>query len=145
MRVVIVEGEGAVLGVNLGRSIVTNRDFATQLFPNYCGQDLLFLPHVIPGPPILSYIYFLRLGRVGFLHSVCHARCSPNNVKALNAFSCLHTMFRKNTLCLIFGHKFCKCRPIFKILSLTYSQVRISHHLNYTAVLPCEIEKINML
>jgi len=26
--------EGAVLGVNLGRPIVTNGDFATPLFPN---------------------------------------------------------------------------------------------------------------
>ena len=32
--VVIVEGKGAVLEVNLG-------DFATRLFPNYFGQDLL--------------------------------------------------------------------------------------------------------
>ena len=38
--VVIVEGEGAVLGVNLGRPIVTNGDFATRLFQNYVGQDL---------------------------------------------------------------------------------------------------------
>jgi len=41
MGMVIVEGEGAVLGVNLGRPIVTNKDFATRLFPNYFGQDLL--------------------------------------------------------------------------------------------------------
>jgi len=31
----------AVLGLNLGHSIVTNEDFATQLFPNYFGQYLL--------------------------------------------------------------------------------------------------------
>jgi len=41
MGVVIIEGEGAVLEVNLGRPIVTNGDFATRLFPNYIGQDLL--------------------------------------------------------------------------------------------------------
>jgi len=35
--------EGAVLGVNLGRPIVINGDFATQMFPNYFGQDLLRL------------------------------------------------------------------------------------------------------
>jgi len=35
--------EGAVLGVNLGHPIVTNGDFATRLFPNYFGQDLLLL------------------------------------------------------------------------------------------------------
>jgi len=29
----MVEGEGAVLGVNLRRLIVTNGDFATRLFP----------------------------------------------------------------------------------------------------------------
>ena len=29
--------EGAVLGVNFGRPIVTNGDFATRLFPNYFG------------------------------------------------------------------------------------------------------------
>jgi len=33
--------ERAVLGVNLGRSIVTNGDFATRLIPDYFGQDLL--------------------------------------------------------------------------------------------------------
>jgi len=37
---VIVEGEGAVLGLNLGRSIVTNGEFVTRLFPNYFGQYL---------------------------------------------------------------------------------------------------------
>ena len=41
--VVIVEGEGAVLGVNLGCPIVTEGDFAMQLFPNYFGQDLFLL------------------------------------------------------------------------------------------------------
>jgi len=35
--------EGAVLGVNLERPIVTNGDFATQLFPNYFGQDLFYV------------------------------------------------------------------------------------------------------
>jgi len=35
--------EGAVLGVNVGRPIVTSGDFATQLFPNYSGQDLFRL------------------------------------------------------------------------------------------------------
>jgi len=39
--VVIVEGKGAVLGLNLGHPIVTNEDFATRLFPNYFGQYLL--------------------------------------------------------------------------------------------------------
>jgi len=33
-------GRGS-LGVNLGRAIVTNGDFAARLFPNYFGQDLL--------------------------------------------------------------------------------------------------------
>jgi len=37
--VVIVEKEGAVLGVNLGRPVVTNGDFATRLFPDYFGQE----------------------------------------------------------------------------------------------------------
>jgi len=32
--------EGSVFGVNLGRPIVTNGDFATKLFPNYLRQDL---------------------------------------------------------------------------------------------------------
>jgi len=35
--------EGAVLGVNLGRPIVTIGDCATCLFPNYFGHDLV--PH----------------------------------------------------------------------------------------------------
>ena len=43
MGVVIVEGEGAVMGVNLGRPIIANEDFATRLFPNYFVQDLLGL------------------------------------------------------------------------------------------------------
>jgi len=37
---VIIGGEGAILGVNLGHPIVTNGDFVTWLFPNYFGQDL---------------------------------------------------------------------------------------------------------
>jgi len=41
--VAIVEGEGADFGLNLGRPIVTNGDFATTLFPNYFGQYLLLL------------------------------------------------------------------------------------------------------
>jgi len=40
MGVVIVEGEGAVLWVNLRRPIVTNGDIATRLFPNYFRQGL---------------------------------------------------------------------------------------------------------
>ena len=35
--------EGAVLGFNLGRPIVTYRDFATRLFPNYSGQYLFHM------------------------------------------------------------------------------------------------------
>jgi len=42
MTLVIVEGEGAVLGVNLGHPIVIDEDFATQLSPNYFRQDLFF-------------------------------------------------------------------------------------------------------
>jgi len=33
-------GEGAVLGVNIGRPIVTNGD-GDALFPNYFGEDML--------------------------------------------------------------------------------------------------------
>jgi len=33
-----------------------------------------------------------------------------------------YTMFRKKVAQLIFGHSFCKCGPIFKILSPTDSQ-----------------------
>ena len=32
-------------GVNLGHSIVTNRDFAMRLFPSYFGQDLFSVYH----------------------------------------------------------------------------------------------------
>jgi len=42
MGVVIIKGEG-VLWANLGRPIVTNREFAMRLFQNYFGQDLSFL------------------------------------------------------------------------------------------------------
>ena len=41
MGVVIIEGEGEVLGMNLRRPIVKSGDLATLLFPNYAGQDLL--------------------------------------------------------------------------------------------------------
>jgi len=40
MVVVIIEGEEAVLAVNLGRAIETNEAFATRLFSNYF-EDLL--------------------------------------------------------------------------------------------------------
>ena len=40
MWVVIVEGDRAVSGVNLGHPIVTNRYFATRLFPDYFVHDL---------------------------------------------------------------------------------------------------------
>jgi len=43
MGAMIVEWEGAVSGANLEHPTVTNGDFATQLFPNYVGQDLLTL------------------------------------------------------------------------------------------------------
>ena len=38
--------------MNFGRPIVTNKDFATRLFPSYFGQDLL--------------IYCLLIGRAGY-------------------------------------------------------------------------------
>jgi len=47
MGVVVVEREGAVLGLNFGRPIVSNGDFVAwlcesdMLFPNYFGKDLL--------------------------------------------------------------------------------------------------------
>ena len=44
-RVVIVKGEGAILGLNLKRPIVTNGDLATRLFPNYYGQYLFIRKH----------------------------------------------------------------------------------------------------
>ena len=43
MEVVIVEGEGAVFGVNLSRPIVTNEDFATRLSQNYFLHFLFFI------------------------------------------------------------------------------------------------------
>jgi len=39
MMMMIVEGEGTVLGVNLGRPVVTSGD-GDALFPNYFGEDL---------------------------------------------------------------------------------------------------------
>ena len=38
--------EGAILGLNLGRPIVTNGEFATRLFPNYYGQYLFYVVNV---------------------------------------------------------------------------------------------------
>jgi len=43
--------ERGSLGVNLGRPFVTNVDFATQLFPNYFGQDLFIFSRP-------AYIYY---------------------------------------------------------------------------------------
>jgi len=40
MRVKIVQGEGAGLGVNVGHPIVTNED-GNVLFPNYFREDFL--------------------------------------------------------------------------------------------------------
>jgi len=42
MGVVIVEGEGPVLGVNLGHAIVTSED-GDALFPNYFGEHMLLI------------------------------------------------------------------------------------------------------
>jgi len=39
-------GRGS-FGVNLGRPIVSNGDFATRLFPNYFGQYLSFMTSCI--------------------------------------------------------------------------------------------------
>ena len=50
----IVEGEGAVLRVNLGRPIVTNGALATRLFSNYF-EDLLMLISVLYGTRKLCY------------------------------------------------------------------------------------------
>jgi len=52
--VVIVEGKGAVLRVNLGRSIVTNGDFVTPLFPKYFEQDLFSVTAKHQHPLIVS-------------------------------------------------------------------------------------------
>jgi len=41
MAVEVVEGKGQLWRVNLGHPIVTNGDFATRLFPNYFGWNLL--------------------------------------------------------------------------------------------------------
>ena len=41
MGVVIVEEKGQ-FGVNLGRRIVINGDFATRPFSNYFGQDFIY-------------------------------------------------------------------------------------------------------
>jgi len=46
MRAVVVEGEVAVLGVNVGRPIVTKGD-SDALFPNYFGGGLVvFIEHM---------------------------------------------------------------------------------------------------
>ena len=41
MGVVIVKGERAVLGVNLGHPVVTDGDFVMWLFPNYFMLNML--------------------------------------------------------------------------------------------------------
>jgi len=40
--VLIIEGEGAFLGMNLRHTIVTDGEFVMRLFPNYFGQDLFY-------------------------------------------------------------------------------------------------------
>ena len=64
--------EWAVLGVNLGRPIVTNGDFVTRLFPNYFEQYLLWLWLTIAVPWRVQHrfrpfsrrtVILVRLGR----------------------------------------------------------------------------------
>jgi len=50
MGVVIFEGEGAVLGVNVGRPIVANGD-GDELFPNYFGRTCLRCIDLFAGAP----------------------------------------------------------------------------------------------
>jgi len=50
MGVVIVEGNGQFWGVNLGRPIVTNADFATRFCPNYFGLDLFSMDQDLARP-----------------------------------------------------------------------------------------------
>jgi len=53
--VVIVEGEGTVLGVNLGRPIVTSWD-GDALFPNYFGEYLFTVPRAIVQTPLVLFV-----------------------------------------------------------------------------------------
>ena len=52
--VVIIEGERAVLGLNLGRPIVTNGDFATRLFPYYFCHYLFHAVVLVASVTILT-------------------------------------------------------------------------------------------
>jgi len=75
-RVVIVEGEGSVLGMNLGRPAVNNGDSATRLFPNYFGQDLLEVgknPHCIEMTGV-HYVVCKRYLRRSVLAAVLRVR-----------------------------------------------------------------------
>jgi len=58
MGVVIVEGEGALSGVNVGRPIATNGD-GDSLFPNYLGDDL-FRCKLYAFPLIPYHIVFFK-------------------------------------------------------------------------------------
>jgi len=56
MRVVIVEGEGADLGVNLGCPVVTNGAFATRLFSNYFEDLLGYIAALLYPVTLLTYL-----------------------------------------------------------------------------------------
>ena len=56
----------AVLGVKLGRLIVTTGDFATQLFPNYFRQDL--------DPANVMAKFEVRILGHAFLRQLWHAK-----------------------------------------------------------------------
>jgi len=91
--VVIVEGEGAVFGVNLGHPIVTNGDFATRLFPNYFGQYMLLVLYIVAGSkPTETQIHTRRRSESAYIRQVhdnvimytssrLHTRL-PSNVRA---------------------------------------------------------------
>jgi len=60
MVVVIVEGEGAVLGVNLGRPVVTNGNFATQLFPARKTKN--YRISETSSPILMKFVLLMRIG-----------------------------------------------------------------------------------
>jgi len=56
--VMIVEGEWAVLGVSLGRPIVSNRDFATRLFPDTLDRTCYYIRWIVSNLAVSS-VHFL--------------------------------------------------------------------------------------
>ena len=117
------------------------------------------------GPFFLDHMVYLNISNTApykITYTLSKLQCISNMIKITNncwqSIYALLTCFyyhcallhhvQKKIGTLVFGHNACKCRPIFKILSLTDSQgtayvlsQRFPLHLNYVTTLPVKFER----